>query len=398
MLFPSLLNNSAGRIFGLDVLRAFAILMVMVLHSSTWVSSKFFWFHWFVRHYDGVGIFFVLSGFLIGGILIKTLENRGIHLTNLWDFWIRRWIRTVPPYLLILLLVMPIELRFGSFPAKTYLPYFFFLQNFNWIMPPAFLESWSLTVEEWFYLLSAPSSFLFAKFLKPRYGVLVASVLFLVFSTAYRYYYFQNYQPTTWPDWNAHFRSIVLLRLDSLMYGVLAAWIAYYYPLAWIKAKWPLFIFGFFTLGLIANPADSSNLGLFTCVFSFSCAAFSVTCLLPLLGQWKQANGSRPMEAGQWKQANGSRPMEAGQWKQANGSRPMEAGQWKQANGSRPMEAGQWKQANGSRPMEAGQWKQANGSRPMEAGQWKQANGSRPMEAGQWNSGFYGDAYQLDIV
>lgn len=282
--------HAEKRVFGLDALRAFAILMVMILHSSTWVSPRFAFFHEFVRYYDGVGIFFVLSGFLIGGILIKTLETKGTHTSNLWDFWLRRWIRTLPPYFLVLPIVMALEIYHGM-PARTYLRYVVFLQNFNWPMGPAFLESWSLAVEEWFYLLSAPASFLLAKLLKPRYGVLLAAALFLVGATTYRYYTFQQYQPATWPDWNAYFRSIVLLRLDSLMYGVVAAWVAYYYPGAWLKAKWPLFVAGFVMLSVIANPVLPSELTMFTCVFSFSVASFGVACMLPLLSSWKQASG-----------------------------------------------------------------------------------------------------------
>ncbi|UOQ66113.1 acyltransferase family protein [Hymenobacter volaticus] len=137
-------------------------------------------------------------------------------------------------------------------------------------------------------------SFLLTSLLKPRYGVLLAAGLFLVGSTAYRYHYFQGYQPTTWQDWDAHFRKIVLLRLDSLMYGVLAAWIAYYYRDAWLRAKWPLFVVGFVALSLVANPVTLTDLTLFTCVFSFSCASLGVACMLPLLSDWKQAHGLVP--------------------------------------------------------------------------------------------------------
>ncbi|MDF7812646.1 acyltransferase [Hymenobacter sp. YC55] len=292
MTLPAIFRLTVGkRVFGLDALRAFAILMVMVQHSSMWVSPRFTFFHEFVRHYDGVAIFFVLSGFLIGGILIRTLETNGAKPSKLWDFWVRRWIRTIPPYFLALLVVMPLELRHSDFSASTYEPYFVFLQNFNWTHPPAFLEAWSLAVEEWFYLLSAPMSFLLTSLLKPRFGVLLAAGLFLVGSTAYRYHYLQGYQPTTWQDWDAHFRKIVLLRLDSLMYGVLAAWVAYYHRAAWLRTKWPLFMVGFIGLSLIANPVSPTDLTLFTCVFSFSCASLGVACMLPVLSEWKQANG-----------------------------------------------------------------------------------------------------------
>lgn len=283
--------HTEKRVFGLDLLRAFAIFMVMALHSAIWVTPRFTWYHEFVRHYDGVGIFFVLSGFLIGGILIKILETKGLAFRNLWDFWVRRWMRTVPLYMLVLCLVIPIEGLNGT-QAATYIPYFFFLQNFNWPIPFAFLESWSLTVEEWFYLLSAPTTFLFAKALKPRVGVVVTAAVFLLASTLYRYYCFQSAPPVNLKEWDAHFRSIVLLRLDSLMYGVLAAWISYYYPSIWNRSKIILFVLGFGALSMVTLPDKSTSLNIFTCVFSFSSVSLSVAFTLPLLSNWKSASGS----------------------------------------------------------------------------------------------------------
>ncbi len=61
------LPSSPNRIFGLDLLRAFAILTVLVTHSDTWVSKKFTFFYEYIARFDGVSVFFVLSGFLIGG-------------------------------------------------------------------------------------------------------------------------------------------------------------------------------------------------------------------------------------------------------------------------------------------------------------------------------------------
>ena len=60
-----------GRIYGLDVIRAFAILAVVYSHSLVFLPES-------IRgiaglfDYDGVSVFFVLSGFLIGGILITS--------------------------------------------------------------------------------------------------------------------------------------------------------------------------------------------------------------------------------------------------------------------------------------------------------------------------------------
>ncbi|RSK33924.1 acyltransferase family protein [Hymenobacter metallilatus] len=96
---PLLLRSpeSSNRVFGLDALRAFAICSVVLVHGAVWVSPSFTFFHRYINRFDGVAIFFVLSGFLIGGILIRTMESRLACLHTLWDFWLRRWLRTLPP-------------------------------------------------------------------------------------------------------------------------------------------------------------------------------------------------------------------------------------------------------------------------------------------------------------
>ena len=74
--------GSHKRIFGLDFLRAFAIFSVLLSHSSFLLNEQWQkWIGWFV--FDGVSMFFVLSGFLIGGILIKTLEKHGSSMSVL---------------------------------------------------------------------------------------------------------------------------------------------------------------------------------------------------------------------------------------------------------------------------------------------------------------------------
>ena len=63
------------RIFGLDILRAFAIIFVMLDHGQQILPPIFREICSFIS-FDGVSIFFVLSGFLIGGILIKILNKK----------------------------------------------------------------------------------------------------------------------------------------------------------------------------------------------------------------------------------------------------------------------------------------------------------------------------------
>src|SRR6478736_463243 len=91
------------RVFGLDLMRALAIIFVVMGHESMLekANTNFPW----IRMLNGVELFFVLSGFLIGGILIKTFNSSdSFGIETIGDFWIRRWFRTLPNYYLVLVL------------------------------------------------------------------------------------------------------------------------------------------------------------------------------------------------------------------------------------------------------------------------------------------------------
>src|SRR5919108_5666871 len=104
------------RIVGLDIVRALAILMVLFYHSREmlaglisipfigYLTGKIIAITVPFGHL-GVEMFFVLSGYLIGGILIKEFnKNDNLNFNNITSFWKRRWLRTLPNYFLILVL------------------------------------------------------------------------------------------------------------------------------------------------------------------------------------------------------------------------------------------------------------------------------------------------------
>ena len=92
--------------------------------------------------------FFVVSGFLIGGILLRDFKDE-MNGKIMWNFWKKRWFRTLPLYYAVLLLKFAlVDSEIGANLGW----YFVFLQN-N-IYGVDFLPvSWTLVVEEWFYLL-----------------------------------------------------------------------------------------------------------------------------------------------------------------------------------------------------------------------------------------------------
>ena len=139
------------RSFGLDVCRTIACLLVvfghMLGHSTPHpVLAGFSFLATF-----GVDLFFCLSGFLIGRILMKEAAHwREQKIAGVTGFWYRRWMRTLPLYIFFFF----VSLRFDWAGATTFVEQFHYLvfaQNFAWNMTDFYRLSWSLAVEEWFY-------------------------------------------------------------------------------------------------------------------------------------------------------------------------------------------------------------------------------------------------------
>lgn len=142
----------------LDALRAFAVLAVLVSHYCHFDSALAQTPHlgrW------GVQLFFVLSGFLITGILMRirtSIESGDLTFkTGLWHFYGRRYLRLAPIYYLTLIAVLFINpnLREYFWWYATYLQNFLFLKvgSTNMTPAPELNHFWTLAVEEQFYLV-----------------------------------------------------------------------------------------------------------------------------------------------------------------------------------------------------------------------------------------------------
>src|SRR5271155_4280107 len=134
------------RIPELDGLRGIAILMVLVYHYTGW---RWGW--------TGVDLFFVLSGFLIGGILMDAKSA-----TNYYSvFYTRRFYRIVPLYAVtVCMLPLLLATHYEWFTVGNKIPWYAyatFTQNF-WMVKleklgtMALAVTWSLAIEEQFYL------------------------------------------------------------------------------------------------------------------------------------------------------------------------------------------------------------------------------------------------------
>lgn len=155
-----------GRIPALDGLRGIAILLVLLHHAVFLMPVRSATAKAFlaVGHlsWSGVDLFFVLSGFLIGGILLDARNSPRYFKT----FYIRRAYRIFPLYGAVLALFLfrhlPFRLLPGSFGdhspmAIPWYAYVTMTQNFwmayiGWLGPRALIVTWSLAVEEQFYL------------------------------------------------------------------------------------------------------------------------------------------------------------------------------------------------------------------------------------------------------
>ena len=163
----------------LDGLRAVAVLLILWAHVPLSIQPE--WLlqagRWIYHSYVGVDLFFVLSGFLITRILLVD-RAAGVPVRH---FLARRFLRIFPIYYLLLGVLAIVRYEPAIPWAAAYLGNFYI---YNWAFPDAYGlldHTWSLCVEEHFYLLWPPV----AAWLAPRHSrrVLVWVVLPLSLGT-----------------------------------------------------------------------------------------------------------------------------------------------------------------------------------------------------------------------
>lgn len=211
--------HDSGRNLGLDLIRSAAIGLVLISHWGDTVANFYggrppAWLS--QSGLFGVELFFVLSGFLIGGLLLE-IVSRGASWPAWRVFMVRRWMRTVPLYALWLGF-MAVFWRPGGHYWRHVAGYSLFLQNWAWPMPQDnwFGVSWSLTIEEWFYLLFSTLLIGGAMRWGTRRGVAFALAAFLAVPLAARW------GLTVFVPAGVEYK-VALLRLDAIAYGVALA-------------------------------------------------------------------------------------------------------------------------------------------------------------------------------
>ena len=291
-------KQNSTRIFGLDVIRAIAILLVLFSHIYYLIDST----NPLVislsglSGFAGVELFFVLSGYLIGTILLRQYITDDFSLQSIFVFLKRRWFRTLPNYYLILFVNLGIAFFLG-YPSQYWYKYFYFFQNFKTYSIGFFSESWSLSVEEWTYIL-LPCSLLFAlKFgnkLSKKWTFLSAIFLLIILAHILRYFNMKNNHINTMEIWNTNLKSIVIYRFDTILYGVLLAWLHHFYApflniykMYFLILATNLFVLQFIFLNVLG--VDINTAPMYFHVFYFTLSSVIFFLALPYFIFWKNS-------------------------------------------------------------------------------------------------------------
>jgi peptidoglycan/LPS O-acetylase OafA/YrhL len=223
---------AAKRFSGLDHLRALAIIIVFIYHYNMfgqpaglheWLGS------W---GWTGVDLFFVLSGYLIGGQLFaKIAKDQPISYK---EFYFKRSLRILPAYFAVLALYLAIP----AFTERSQLPPLWrmitFTQNFGLDLRKegAFSHAWSLCIEEQFYLVLP---LLIIALGTRKKAIWILPVLFLL-GFAIRSFIWFDVLPKQPSSGKAYYEFIYYptwSRLDGLLAGVALSAFYYFQPAAW---------------------------------------------------------------------------------------------------------------------------------------------------------------------
>ncbi len=201
----------------LDFLRGIAILLVLLRHENlSLITTQIGWI--------GVDLFFVLSGFLVSGILFKEFKKN--NTVKPFLFLIRRGFKIYPLFFTVLILHILYYTNKGLIiSSDLILPEVFFFQNYKLGLLGI---SWSLAIEEHFYILLSIGLFFAYRSGKinnkntiPSICIFIAisclllRIITLLISgdaTSLNYFFYTHF------------------RIDSLAFGVLISWLSYFAP------------------------------------------------------------------------------------------------------------------------------------------------------------------------
>jgi peptidoglycan/LPS O-acetylase OafA/YrhL len=258
----------------IDLLRAIAVILVLFRHGSPWMQDTFLGNYGWL----GVDIFFVISGFLIMNILLNSTVKNEFGFQTIKRFYIRRAFKIIPS--LYFLIFLGLFIKWNG--IKALLVELTFLQSY---LIHNFGHTWSISVEEHFYLLLPLFILFITRFFnttcfknKTIYGLIIWSSLILIIRILH-YVFYPEIERIT------HV-SPSYLRMDSLLYGCLASALTFYQVT--IDKKYLIIGFLFFTCCFIYfnfftsnfHPNHSSDKGIYNITVGYTLFALSIAILL----------------------------------------------------------------------------------------------------------------------
>lgn len=267
-----------SRLRELDFLRGIAILLVLLRHVPLFsFTEKMGWI--------GVDLFFVLSGFLVSGVLFKEYIKFGNIQPKL--FLIRRGFKIYPIYFLFYLpYLIPIILE-HNFNRIGFIADMTFTQNYILGWGYAYPASWSLAVEEHFYFglvfflwlgLKCDKNLLqtsLSKTRKIKFELIIITLLGIILLLRF----FSNY---IFPQLEIKNFTMTHLRIDSLLFGVLISYFYYFRKnlLECFFKKSSRFLYLICLCGLIWTPFIEPVPSFFVKTFGFSILYISFGIIL----------------------------------------------------------------------------------------------------------------------
>ena len=205
----------------LDILRCIAVLLVLGRHGL--INGI-----WFEAGWAGVDLFFVLSGFLISGLLFS--EYKKTQRISLQRFFIRRGFKIYPAFWAMLVGSFFLALAYRwRVPGFLWWREVLFIQNYK---PGVWQHTWSLAVEEHFYiilpLLLVTLNRLSKNRKDPFWFIPYAFCMLAPVTLAMRYVAVQQTSHKPEDFWKVMY--LTHLRIDALFFGVVIGYFYHFHP------------------------------------------------------------------------------------------------------------------------------------------------------------------------
>jgi peptidoglycan/LPS O-acetylase OafA/YrhL len=264
-----------NRSFGVDLVRAVSILIVIFRHYGFLPGFNYGTY--------AIEFLFVVSGYLIGQILIKDFYSTElVEPSSVKRFMMRRWFRILPLYYLAIFVKFIFHPEVGVNIAY----YIFFLQN-HFYGISFFPETWSLVIDEWFYLGTPIFLFLFMRFVSSKRVYVLLYLIGIILTINVLRYFWVSKTNIPFDGLNGN----IILHQDTLLIGVI---------LAFIKSKFTeffnrfnsksyflvatiLFLIHTYFIKSIRYPVDTIDLYFWVKTLDFTICAIIIIAMLPYI-------------------------------------------------------------------------------------------------------------------